>query len=114
MMGNAVYNFVVINLLQKFLLEHKLLEEGANMDLEFKKKRRELTVFWVDVFLSGLMIHAAAFFIYFWLTGFPPFWAFIPLTFSYGVFHHYFLNWLPKAKKTGVNFIDRREKNQGK
>jgi len=102
MVKNPFYDYFIVNLLQKTLLDLRLIPEDSNMNMLVREQRRKFVIFWMDMFLSGLVLQVAAFFLYVWVTGFPPLWALIPLTFSYGTAYHYFLNWLPKPNKPGV------------
>jgi hypothetical protein len=87
----------------------------VNMNFYMKQKIRDLARFTIDILLSGFIIHASLFWAYYSLYKFTDFRIALPahlgLMISYGLFYHFFLNWLPKSKKVEVSVRGRREEN---
>lgn len=102
MAKNVLYSPVILALLEKTLSNLGFSTSELNMVVYVQEKQRELFKFLFEILVSGFLIHAALFFVYFFLKIPLPWWSHLPLVFSYGLFHHYFLDWIPRKRNVEV------------
>lgn len=104
------YDFLFVNILERFLVRFGYLSSEENMNEYFRHQNKRIVRFLLDSLASGFYLWFGLFWIGLFLGIRLPWYMHVLVMISLAWFNDTYLGWIPRRKKVEVRSFGRREK----